>query len=51
MKIVHIDEENLDSIRMTWRIWMKFSEKSVFYNIKPQKSFSPSLENTVLEKP
>ena len=51
MKIVNIDEENLQIFRTTQGISMKFSGKMylmIILKIQKKQGFSLSLENTVL---
>ena len=54
MKLVNSDEENLHIAWTTWRISMKFSGKMclmIILKVTKNQGFTPSLENTVLEKP
>ena len=54
MKIVNLNEENLNIFRTTWGISLKFSEKMrlpIITKVAKTQGFSPSQENTNLEKP
>ena len=54
MKIVNLNEENLNIFRTTWGISLKFSEKMrlpIIPKVAKTQGFSPSQENTNLEKP
>ena len=54
MKIVNIMEENLRIFQTIWGISMKFPGKmsydTVILKVSKKQGFTPSLENTVLEK-
>ena len=54
METVNTGKENLHIFRTTYEILMKFSEKmclTIILKVKKKQGFTPSLVNTVSEKP
>ena len=54
MKIVNIEEENVQIFQTNWEISIKFSEKTwlmIILKVTKNQDFSLSLVNTILEKP